>query len=118
MKDFLLRIFISFAAFVLLGVSSYGQPAGTLFGSTGAANQLITINTTTGLGTLVAPITGTAGNVTEIEFRNDIVLFGSTGGGNAEIVTINPTTGVATLVGLHPFGAVNGLDFDAAGTLL
>jgi len=117
MKSFLLMTFITSAMFILFGVTSYGQPAGTLYGSTGNSNQLITINTTTGAGSLVAPISGTAGNVTEIEFRADNVLFGSTGGGNSEIVTINPTTGVATLVGIHAFGAVNGLDFDAGGTL-
>ena len=117
-KNISFTIFIVSVLFICLGTLVYSQVPGTLYGSTGNSNQLITINTTTGAGSLVAPISGTLGNVTEIEFRADGVLFGSTGGGNAEMVTINITTGVATLVGIHPFGAVNGLDFDNVGNLL
>ncbi len=117
-KRFPITFLITAMLAVFTGITAFAQVPGTLYGSTGNSNQLITLNTTTGMGTLVAPISNTLGNVTEIEFRNDGVLFGATGGGNAEIVTINPTTGVATLVGIHPFGAVNGLDFDAGGILL
>ena len=46
------------------------------------------------------------------------MLFGSTGTGTSEIVTIDPLTGLATSIGTHPFGAVNGLDFNSGGDLL
>ena len=96
----------------------YSQTPGTLYGSTGnTSNFLITIDPVTGTGTVIDSIYGTNGAVTEIEFREDGVLFGTTGGGNAEVVTIDPLTGISTLIGTHPFGAVNGLEFDNGGVL-
>ena len=89
---------------------------GTLFASTGQNNSLITIDPVTGIGTFVG-LTDGFGQVTEIEFREDGTLFGSTGGGNSGIITIDIITGDPTLVGIHDFGSVNGLEFDAAGTL-
>jgi len=120
MKHFLLRTFIISAVFICLGVSSYGQTPGTLYGTTGASsNELITIDPTTGVGTLVDSITGTGSGVTEIEFRDDEVLFGTVGGGLREVVTIDPLTGVATVIGLHSIqAALAGLDFDSGGNLL
>lgn len=89
---------------------------GDLLGSTGAVGaSLIDVDPATGTGTLRAPL-GTLGPVTEIEFRADGVLFGTTGGGSSNVITIDPATGVETLVGMHAFGAVNGLEF-AGGTL-
>ncbi len=97
----------------------FAQTPGTLYGSTGSSsNQLITIDPTTGAGTLVDSISGTPSGVTEIEFREDGVLFGTVGQGLSQIFTINPLNGNATLVGTHPFGAVNGMDFDSGGNLV
>ena len=113
-KNFTFGILIVSALIICFGGLIYAQAPGTLYGTTGgSSNELIIINPTTGAGTLVAPIGGTLGPVTEVEFRADEILFGSTGTGNSEIVTIDPLTGIATLVGIHPFGAVNGLDFDS-----
>ncbi|MDY7093883.1 MAG: IPTL-CTERM sorting domain-containing protein [Acidobacteriota bacterium] len=84
---------------------------GELLGSTGAVGaSLISIDPMTGAGTTRFPL-GSIGPVTEIEFRSDGVLFGATGGGSSSIITIDPDTGVETLVGVHAFGAVNGLEF-------
>lgn len=96
------------------GAAVAGPPPvepGELLGSTGnAGNSLISIDPVTGAGTLRFAI-GSFGPVTEIEHRSDGVLFGSTGGGSSNIITIDPDTGVETLVGMHAFGAVNGLEF-------
>jgi hypothetical protein len=82
-----------------------------LLGSTGALdNALISIDTATGAGTARFPLT-TFGPVTEIEYRSDGVLFGTTGQGTSDVITIDPDTGVQTLVGTHAFGSVNGLEF-------
>lgn len=90
---------------------------GLLYGSTGGlGDMLIVVDPTTGAGTPVGPTTG-FGPVTEIEFRDDATLFGSTGGGTASLITIDPATGVPTLIGVHPFGSLTGLEFDAGGTL-
>ena len=117
-KNYTAAIFISLIIFLCLGNFIHSQVPGTLYGSTGSSsNFLITIDPITGAGAVVDSIYNTSGAVTEIEFRSDEVLFGSTGGGNSEIVTIDPLTGIATLVGIHAFGAVNGLDFDASDNL-
>jgi hypothetical protein len=84
---------------------------GELLGSTGAVGgSLISIDPNTGASTTRFPL-GAIGPVTEIEFRSDGVLFGATGGGSSSIITIDPDTGAETLVGVHTFGAVNGLEF-------
>lgn len=92
-------------------------PPGTLYGSTGQSGEFIQIDPATGAGTLIGLATG-FGSITEIEFRNDGVLFGTTGGGLSNIITIDLFTGAATLAATHAFGAINGLEFDAAGNLL
>lgn len=111
----LLLFFIVFLAIVTTITNA--QTPGTLYGTTGnAGNTLITIDPNTGMGTFVDSV-GTLGPVTEIEFRSDGVLFGSTGGGSSSIITIDPLTGNETLIGTHPFGSVNGLEFDANDNL-
>jgi hypothetical protein len=87
-----------------------------LLGSTGnLGNSLIDIDPATGTAEFRATI-GAFGPVTEIERRDDGVLFGATGGGSSNIITIDPVTGAETLVGMYPFGAVQGLEF--VGTTL
>jgi hypothetical protein len=118
-KNFTFGILIVSALFICFGGLIYAQATGTLYGTTGnSSNELIIIDPSTGAGSLVAPIVGASSGVTEIEFRDDEVLFGTVGGGLAEVVTLDPLTGIATIIGTHPFGSVNGLDFDSGGNLL
>ncbi len=119
-KQFTFSVLATMVLLIFFGSLIYAQVPGTLYGTTGSSsNELITIDPTTGTGTLVAPISGTGSGVTEIEFRNDEVLFGTVGRGIAEVVTIDPLTGVATIIGFHaPASAVAGLDFDSGGNLL
>jgi hypothetical protein len=93
---------------------------GVLYGSTGGAavppRSIITINTTTGAGTLVGP-TGQANPVADLTFRTDGVLFGWTEDGD-DLVTINTVTGVATVVGDSGLNtAGSGLAFAPGGEL-
>jgi hypothetical protein len=86
-------------------------PAGALLGSTGNRGEaLIDIDTLTGTGMLRMPH-GVFGPVSDIEFRDDGVLFGSTGGGMSNIIVIDPVTKTEALVGQHVSGAVNALEF-------
>jgi hypothetical protein len=94
---------------------------GVLYGTTGAAspispNSLITINRTTGAGTLVGPH-GPCTPAGDITFRADGTLFAWCEGPD-DLATINLATGVATLVGpsgIATFG--EGIAFDNGGTL-
>lgn len=106
-------VFTALALVCVLPAAAGTAPVmpGELLGSTGSVGaSLISIDPDTGAGTTRFPL-GSLGPVTEIEFRSDGVLFGSTGGGSSSIITIDPDTGVETLVGVHTFGAVNGLEF-------
>jgi len=102
---------------VLYGVGREPAPGDTL-------PQLITINTTTGVGTLVGPlgiaVNATNANITGMSFREDGALFLYQKRGTSDsIYTANVTTGVATLVGptLTNGFAGNALAFDGSGTL-
>ncbi len=119
-KQFTFSVLATMVLLIFFGSLIYSQVPGTLYGTTGSTtNELITIDPTTGDGTLVSPISGTGGAVTEIEFRIDEILFGTVGQGLAEVVTIDPLTGVATIIGFHSgIAAVAGLDFDSGGNLL
>ena len=101
-------------AFATNGTTLYGVSGNASSGSPG--HYLITINTITGLGTKVSNnLTGT-GNIADIAFRSDGVLFAA--GGMGTLYTINTTTGVATTVGIMPDeGSGNALAFNASGTL-
>jgi len=81
--------------------------------------QLITINLVTGVGTLVATITGSVdGNITDISFRSDNTLFFMTGfGGGNSLHTLNKVTGFSTLVGASPQSWGNGIAFSPSDTL-
>jgi hypothetical protein len=79
------------------------QPGtGTLFGSTGGngavgPNSIITINKTTGAGTLLGA-TGLGNPVADLTFTSDGTLYGWSEDTD-DLVTINTSTGVATVVG-------------------
>lgn len=87
-----------------------------LLGSTGGKwAALIEVHPGTGNASFQAP-QGAFGPANEIEFRDDGVLFGTTGGGSSNLVRIDPSTGAETLIGRHDFGAIDGLEF-VNGTL-
>jgi hypothetical protein len=106
--------------FAVTGMA-FHPTTGVLYGTTGARslvapNSLITINTTTGAGTLIGA-NGT-GTIADIAFRADGTLFGWTEPINDDLVTINIATGAATIVadsGLATFG--DGMSFSPAGVL-
>jgi len=96
---------------------------GTLYGiglNGSGTSVLITINTTTGAGTLVAPVTGggwgTGSPAQDISFRpSDGKLFAYQQG---TIYTINTTTGAATPVGADGVGFPNGNGIAFSGSTL
>lgn len=91
---------------------------GVLYGSTGGNSpvnprSIITINTTTGAGTLVGA-TGLGNPLADLSFRADGTLFGWSEAGD-DLATVNLATGVATIVsdsGLATAGS--GLTFSGA----
>ena len=103
----------TFFMFLFFSTQSFGQYIpGHLHGSTGnGGGMTITIDPGTGLGIPLAPH-GAFGPVTEITFNPlGTILYGGTGFGSSCLITIDPTTGLETLIGMHQFGALNGLEF-------
>jgi hypothetical protein len=99
-----------------VGALDFDPSTGILYGigsNTPNTFSLITIDTTTGLGTTVG---NTVGNFQDINFRSDGTLFGFAGGA---LYTLNLTDGSATLVGSisSGIGTGNGLAFDPMDTL-
>ncbi|MHC4500993.1 MAG: GEVED domain-containing protein, partial [Planctomycetota bacterium] len=86
---------------------------------------LLTIDTTTGAGTLVGEISNNslangAGRMPDISFRANGVLYGyaDAGGGGDALWTINTTTGAGSFIGYTGYtGGGNGMDFAPNGTL-
>jgi hypothetical protein len=91
---------------------AFHPTTGVLYGSTnhnsGASpDNLITINTTTGAGTVVGPF-GSGCRVADLTFTSDGTLYGWCEPGTDDLVTINLATGAATVVGdsgLSTFGS-------------
>jgi len=83
---------------------------------------LLTINQTTGAGTAETAISGIASGHTirAMSFSpgNQLFAVASTAPGIVDkFYSINTSTGVASFIGLMGFSDVQGLDFDASGTL-
>lgn len=91
---------------------------GTLFGTSGNAGQLISIDSNTGIAT---PIGGGVGFAAPALARQPLTgtLYAGQGGGSPNIYTVDATTGVATLVGNSGLGfaAIGSLDFRSDGVL-
>jgi len=80
--------------------------------------SLITIDMTTGDGTLVGGLFVTNG-LADIAFRSDDVLYGFSGN-NSRLYTVNTTTGAGTVVNLNQIPGSNsglGCTFDSADVL-
>jgi hypothetical protein len=91
---------------------------GTLYGTDAFFGNLITINPATGSASVVGPLV--AGPIPSLAVNPLTgIIYAGGGGGIPDIFTVNPVTGEATLVGDTGLGiaAVEGLDFNATGTL-
>jgi len=114
--DHLYRIVLETGAVTDLGPVGFADVEGlafdrqgNLFGVDDITNELITIDSSTGAGTLVGPL-GTAITDMGLDFNCSGSLFMATDS-PASLFRINPATGAATLVG--PQGVpVTGLGFD------
>jgi len=93
---------------------------GTLYGISGNAEQLITIDPLMGLGSLVGPTSGAGFNPRfDLSFRNsDGILFATGLGGTCvDLATVDLITGLATEVGPSTCDPGNGLAFSTADVL-
>jgi hypothetical protein len=99
---------------------------GTLYGATGRSTSqgapnpvsLITINRTTGAGTLVGKLRPINEGAADLTFTPDGTLYGWLEPGTDDLITINKATGAATIVGnsgLNTYGS--GLASNSGGTL-
>ncbi|MBV6506224.1 MAG: hypothetical protein ILNGONEN_01796 [Syntrophorhabdaceae bacterium] len=92
-------------------------PPGSLLGTLG--ESLYKLDPTTAAGQFVGAIEG-IGSITEIEFRSDGTLFGTTGGRSSKLITINVADGAPEIVAEccgDERCTISALEFDAAGRL-
>jgi hypothetical protein len=111
----------------LVGSSGYIQTnamarnsAGTLYSEGDTSSALITIDPSTGAGTLATPLTQVFGGYRAFAFSPGDVLYANNGcscGANNELYTIDVSTGAITLVGTIPFPGVQALTFSPGGVL-
>lgn len=110
---------VGLTGFGPLGALAYEAQTQRLYGVTAhsAGSQLITLNRTTGVGTVVGPVVAGStpvGRVTALAFASDGTLFGGVGTGSplaGKVLIIDPRTGAATVVGSTGFPALRGLTF-------
>jgi Ca2+-binding RTX toxin-like protein len=96
--------------------------SGTLYGSTSllspnSPKSLITINKTTGAGTLVGPVVIPGEEVADLTFDAAGTLYGWTEMFKDDLVTINTATGAATAVGNSGIFTFGSGIADVSGTL-
>ena len=95
---------------------TYDSTTGTLYGSARSGGGLLTINTTTGAGTLVGSGFGLNNVLLASNSAGD--LFGWYDPSADDLTSINKVTGVATVVGESGLGtATHGLAFDNSDNL-
>lgn len=106
-------------AVILATASSVSSAPGTgrLFGTDAQGGNLLTIDPSTGAGTLVGSMG--IGVVPALAVDPTGTMYAGTGGGSPRLFRIDPNTAAATLVGDTGLGfaAVGGMDFRADGTL-
>jgi hypothetical protein len=105
--------------FADVGGLAFDPVTGTLYGTDDNTDNLITIDTATGAGTIVGHL-GLSGffNVAGLAFDPGTgTLYGSNVSAN-QLVTIDTATGSATVVGPLGFEQVAGLDFDSSSNTL
>ena len=112
------------AGSLTLNVNAVPPPApippgkGPFLGTDASGDHLLSINTVTGVGTIVGG--KFVGAVPSLAVdRATGVIYAGGGGGNPSIYTVDKATGLATLLGDSGLGlaAIGGLDVDSAGTL-
>jgi hypothetical protein len=107
-------------AFVVTALTLWGAPlrAATIFGID-FAGQVIGINTSTGVGTLIGASGVSA--TSSLASNNSGVFYTVDAVGSARLDTINPGSGLATtgpfVTGLGAFTFLNGLAFSSSGVL-
>lgn len=102
------------AAVLLIGLAARPSQGATAYGVTLIGNQLITVDTTTGAGTLVGSLTGNVAPFGLAGFNNQLYTFDST----ADVIRQISTTSGATLnsynIGVGPVLGQGGLAFQTA----
>jgi hypothetical protein len=109
-NDTLYRIDPVTGAATLIGAIGFNQvyalgfdKSGTLFGISQTRSALVKVNTSTGAGALVAPVTLTAAYDLAFRPEDNKMFVADSDPGTFSLYTMDPTTGVSTLVG--PYGA-------------
>ena len=118
MRPFIFAFVAAAAIAVLASPASSGPGTGTLFGTDANGGNLITIDQSTGAGTVVGPMS--AGVVPALAVDPTTgVMYAGQGAGSPNLYTVDPITGAATLVGDTGLGvaAIGDLDFTSDGTL-
>ena len=93
---------------------------GLLYGISNASNSLITINTTTGAGTLVAGLSGpmSGRNAPDVTFTSDGTLYTWSEASPDRLNSVNTTTGASTEIGPNPLSTFQfGLGADSTDTV-
>jgi hypothetical protein len=90
---------------------AYDEPNSIMYGLTGGAgggssSNLVTVNLTTGVTTVIGPVGFNGGS---LEFGPDGNLYGGSTGNTGNLYRINKATGASTLVGATGFGNLTGL---------
>ena len=111
-NDTLFRIDPVTGAATFIGALGFNQVyalgfdnSGTLFGISQSRSALLKINTSTGAGTMVAPVTLAAPYDLAFRPEDDKMFVADSSPGTFSLYTMDPTTGAATLVG--PYGGNN-----------
>jgi hypothetical protein len=102
---------------------AFNPLTGVLYGATGTIDDtnphsLITINTTTGAGTLVGSFSLGSQTLADITFTSDGTLYGWAQGSSDSLATVNLATGAATVVGASGLTTSgSGIAADASDTI-
>lgn len=98
---------------------AYDESNATMYGITGGASggssNLVTVNLTTGLATMIGPVGFNGGS---LEFGPDGNLYAGSTGNTGNLYRINNATGASTLIGPTGFANVTGLALVVAPVVL